>query len=60
MGNYELTRLWNLCPDNMEACRSEKRNFLPKMDEYFEEARDQADPEAGIEDEYKWVNLEIE
>lgn len=21
MGNTELTRLWNLCPDNMEACR---------------------------------------
>ncbi|XP_009877494.1 PREDICTED: THO complex subunit 1, partial [Apaloderma vittatum] len=23
MGNEELTRLWNLCPDNMEACKSE-------------------------------------
>lgn len=21
----ELTRLWNLCPDNMEACKSETR-----------------------------------
>lgn len=21
----ELTRLWNLCPDNMEACKSESR-----------------------------------
>jgi len=25
MGNAELTRLWNLNPDNMAACRSEKR-----------------------------------
>lgn len=25
MGNPELTRLWNLCPDNNEACKSEKR-----------------------------------
>jgi len=25
MGNAELTRLWNLCPDNMAACLSEKR-----------------------------------
>ena len=26
MGSAELTRLWNLNPDNMEACRSEKRS----------------------------------
>jgi len=25
MGNAELTRLWNLCPDNMAACLSDKR-----------------------------------
>jgi len=25
MGNAELTRLWNICPDNMAACLSEKR-----------------------------------
>jgi THO complex subunit 1 len=25
MGNSELTRLWNLCPDNLEACKAEKR-----------------------------------
>ncbi|KAK2173448.1 hypothetical protein NP493_873g01065 [Ridgeia piscesae] len=56
MGNSELTRLWNLCPDNMEACRSSNRNFLPSMEEFFEEAIEQADPEAMIEDAYKLVN----
>ncbi|KAI0207238.1 THO complex subunit 1 [Lamellibrachia satsuma] len=56
MGNSELTRLWNLCPDNMEACRSSNRNFLPPMEEFFEEAIEQADPEAMIEDTYKLVN----
>jgi len=25
MGNAELTRLWNLCPDNMAACLAERR-----------------------------------
>lgn len=31
MGSNELTRLWNLNPDNMDACRSEKRLVI-----YFE------------------------
>ena len=29
------------------------RNFLPSMEEFFEEAIEQADPEAMIEDAYK-------
>lgn len=37
LGNKELTRLWNLCPDNWEACSSKKRVFTPNVDEYFEE-----------------------
>uniref|UniRef100_T1JGG4 Death domain-containing protein n=1 Tax=Strigamia maritima TaxID=126957 RepID=T1JGG4_STRMM len=37
IGNSELTRLWNLCPDNMDACRSEKRDFLPSLEEFFKE-----------------------
>lgn len=56
MGSPELTRLWNQCPDNLEACRSEKRMFLPALEEFFEEAIEQADPDAMIEDEYKIVN----
>jgi THO complex subunit 1 len=53
LGNSELTRLWNLCPDNLEACRLESRNFMPTLEEYFEEAIDQADPDSGVEAEYK-------
>ncbi|CAB4026369.1 Hypothetical predicted protein, partial [Paramuricea clavata] len=56
MGSTELTRLWNLCPDNMTACRSDKRNFLPDLKGFFEEAIDQADPESQIEEQYKLVN----
>lgn len=36
MGNSELTRLWNFCPDNLRACRGEDRNFLPPIDSYLE------------------------
>ncbi|XP_067835849.1 THO complex subunit 1 isoform X2 [Heptranchias perlo] len=56
MGNDELTRLWNLCPDNMEACKSESREFMPTLEEFFEEAIEQADPENMVEEEYKVVN----
>jgi THO complex subunit 1 len=56
MGNAELTRLWNLCPDNMAACKSEKRNYLPSVEEFFETAIEQADPNGGIEDHYRVIN----
>nr|CAG4651675.1 EOG090X0324 [Triops cancriformis] len=56
MGNAELTRLWNLCPDNMQACRSKERDFLPLMEEHFAEAIEQADPSKQIEPTYKLVS----
>lgn len=37
LGNKELTRLWNLCPDNWQACRSKKRVFTPTVEDYFAE-----------------------
>ncbi|KAJ8272956.1 hypothetical protein GJAV_G00095470 [Gymnothorax javanicus] len=55
MGNDELTRLWNLNPDNMEACKSDTREFMPTLEEFFEEAIEQADPTNMVEDEYKVV-----
>lgn len=36
IGNHEMTRLWNFCPDNLEACRSQKRAFTPSIERYFE------------------------
>nr|XP_020447259.1 THO complex subunit 1 isoform X2 [Monopterus albus] len=55
MGNDELTRLWNLNPDNMEACKSDSREFMPSLDEFFTEAIEQADPANMVEEEYKVV-----
>ncbi|MEQ2313482.1 THO complex subunit 1 [Ameca splendens] len=55
MGNDELTRLWNLNQDNMEACKSDGREFMPSLDEFFAEAIEQADPASMVEDEYKVV-----
>ena len=53
MGNQQLTRLWNLAPDNMEACSAEERDFLPKMEEYFEDAIEELVPANQVEDQYK-------
>lgn len=53
LGNSELTRLWNLNPDNMEAAKADSRVFLPKLDEFFANAIEQADPEAMVEEQYK-------
>lgn len=36
IGNSEMNRLWNFCPDNMVACRSQKREFTPTIEKYFE------------------------
>lgn len=55
LGSSELTRLWNLCPDNLEACKADNRVFLPTLEEYFTEAIEQADPDAMVEDEYKVI-----
>lgn len=56
MGNSELTKLWNHLPDNLEACRGPDRDFLPSLESYFEEAIEQTDPAAMVEDQYKRVN----
>lgn len=53
LGNSELTRLWNLCPDNLQACRGEDRNFLPPIDSYLETPPDKSDPS------YEWRALRL-
>uniref|UniRef100_H2ZKJ4 Death domain-containing protein n=1 Tax=Ciona savignyi TaxID=51511 RepID=H2ZKJ4_CIOSA len=55
MGSPELTRLWNLCPDNLAACRSSAREFLPSIQDYFAEPIEQEDPANQIEDQYKLI-----
>lgn len=44
MGNPELTRLWNTCPDNLQACKGEDRNFLPSLEAYLDSSKDKHDP----------------
>lgn len=44
MGCPELTRLWNICPDNLQACRGDDRNFLPSIESYLENPKDKTDP----------------
>ncbi|XP_051166267.1 THO complex subunit 1 [Leptopilina boulardi] len=56
MGNPELTKLWNLNPNNLEACKSKERDFLPSLETYFEDAIIELDPAAMVDDEYKKVN----
>eukprot|EP00731_Ephydatia_muelleri_P028462 Em0020g106a len=56
LGNRELSRLWNLCPNNMAACSSTSRMFVPDPEKFLQEAIEQADPEARIEAEYKALN----
>jgi len=55
MGSPELTKLWE-CSDNLEACKSAKREFLPTLKDFFEESFEQEDPKNEIEDEYKSTN----
>ncbi|KAJ8713304.1 hypothetical protein PYW07_013674 [Mythimna separata] len=35
MGNNDLTKLWNLCPDNLAACRTKERDFMPSLESYM-------------------------
>jgi len=56
LGNAGLTALWNQQPDNLKACRSQDRDFLPSLEGYFEEAIEELDPKNEIEDTYKKVN----
>ncbi|KAH8277474.1 hypothetical protein KR026_011390, partial [Drosophila bipectinata] len=44
LGNENLTRLWNYSPDNLQACKSEQRNFLPLLETYLETPHDKTDP----------------
>lgn len=47
LGSGELTKLWNSCPNNLEACKAKDRDFLPSLEDYFADAIEQV--EAGAE-----------
>jgi len=56
LGNKGLTKLWNINPDNLEACREKERNFLPSMLQFFEEPINEMNPHNGLEETYMKVN----
>ncbi|XP_065156071.1 LOW QUALITY PROTEIN: THO complex subunit 1-like [Atheta coriaria] len=64
MGNTELTKLWNLNPDNLEACKAKERDFLPSLDEFFADAieevsNDRLKREDLLKDGYGWRALRL-
>lgn len=56
MGNAEMTRLWNLHPNNLEACKISERDFVPALETYFTPAIEQLSPKADLKEEKKLVN----
>lgn len=56
LGNTEMNRLWNVCPDNWEACRSQKRDFVPSLESFFVKAIDEMDATKQIEEKEKRVS----
>ena len=56
IGSKELSRLWNLCPDNLEACSSSERIFVPSIDVFLEEALEQTKPDSQIPKEEKLIS----
>ena len=53
LGSPELTRLWSKTESNLDACKTPKRQFIPTIEGFFEEAMMHADPANEIEDKYK-------
>uniref|UniRef100_A0A0N5APP6 Death domain-containing protein n=1 Tax=Syphacia muris TaxID=451379 RepID=A0A0N5APP6_9BILA len=58
LGNPELTKLWNINPDMLNACEDEKRKFAPIVEDFIRDPLDELDPEQQVEDQYKSVNNE--
>ncbi|KAK3886475.1 hypothetical protein Pcinc_009346 [Petrolisthes cinctipes] len=56
MGNAEMTRLWNIHPNNLEACKSPERDFVPALETYFTPAIEQLSPKSDLPEGDKLVN----
>ncbi|KAG7164757.1 THO complex subunit 1-like, partial [Homarus americanus] len=56
MGNAEMTRLWNLKPNNLEACKMPERDFVPALETYFTPAIEQLSPKSELREQDKLVN----
>jgi len=56
LGNSALTRLWNMGGNDLEAIAAKHQELMPSLQDYLKPVYEQADPEAGIEEEYKVKN----
>ncbi|XP_003382878.1 PREDICTED: THO complex subunit 1-like [Amphimedon queenslandica] len=56
MGSKELSRLWNLCPDNLESCSSPERIFVPPLEIFLEEPLEEMKPNCEIPKEDRWIS----
>ena len=56
LGNSALTRLWNMGGNALDDIAERQKELMPTLDEYLKPVYEQADPEAGIEEEYKMKN----
>lgn len=48
-----MTRLWNLNPDNLAACKMSERDFVPALETYFTPAIDQLSPKSDFKEQDK-------
>jgi hypothetical protein len=53
--NSEISKLCNINHANLEACKDPNRQFLPSLEEFFEEVIEQLDPENQVEKEYQLI-----
>ncbi|CAH0564075.1 unnamed protein product [Brassicogethes aeneus] len=51
MGSGELTKLWNHCPNNLEACKGKERDFLPSLEDYFSEIIESIENISSLKDD---------
>ncbi|KAI1720295.1 THO complex subunit 1 transcription elongation factor domain-containing protein [Ditylenchus destructor] len=58
LGNDELTRLWNINSENLNACIEAKRNAVPDLRKFLDDGLDELDPAQKVEEQYKSVNDE--
>ncbi|EGT49603.1 hypothetical protein CAEBREN_23001 [Caenorhabditis brenneri] len=56
LGTPELTKLWTNEPDVLQACRAEKRKFIPTLADFIRDPLDEMDPEQQVEEQYKSIN----
>nr|XP_053647293.1 THO complex subunit 1-like isoform X1 [Cherax quadricarinatus] len=52
----EMTRLWNLNTNNLEACKMLDRDFVPALETYFTPAIEQLSPKSELKEQDRLVN----